>query len=135
MLNNLENNLHSHVHLRHNLRHIYDPKTPSRFYAPTDMSDARANVASSALSSEDADEDDMSDREIPESHGPELIPPIAISSVPSTGSVIAAIWPFCAVVFFTFAQTISVFPAVTELIESTLPERSLWTERYFSLVT
>ena len=65
MLNNLENILHSHVHIRHNIRHIYDLKTPSRFYAPTDMSDARANVASSALSSEDADEEDMSDREIP----------------------------------------------------------------------
>lgn len=106
-----------------------------RFYAPTDVSDATATTASSALSSEEEDDDDeLSDREIARSNEPDLIPPTA-SSVPSTTNVIAAIWPFCAVVFFTFAQTISVFPAVTELIESTLPEKSLWTERYFSLVT
>ena len=102
-----------------------------------DVSDAVTANASPALSSEEEEEDgELSDREVSESNGPELIPPAtAVSPVPSTANVIAVIWPFCAVVFFTFAQTISVFPGVTELIESTQPERSLWTERYFSLVT
>jgi hypothetical protein len=57
------------------------------------------------------------------------------STPPSTLVILAKVWSYCSVVFFTFLQTISVFPAVTVLVESALPTKTVWTERYFTLVT